>query len=265
MRTLYKASDGIEAQLLVDVLASEGIEARIEGEHLQGAIGELPAAGLVRLTVDEADHARARLVIERWEASAAHSPPELANPRRKLSWGFLGFWAGLVIGIGGSFLYFQAPATSDGVDYNGDGVLDERFAYSAAGLLLKIESDRNFDDKVDSIIRYDRQGLIQSSEADDDFNGTMESRSRYWRGNAQTTEVDTDGDGTTDLRAHLFYGVVESVDTLNPTTGLPLRVEHFHLGKLIRAEIDTNEDGQLDTRETYDWRGRMIGSESIAR
>ena len=68
MRTLYQASNAIEAQLLRDVLAQEGIEAHVLGALLQGAVGELPAGSLVRLVVDEADHAAGRAVVRRWES-----------------------------------------------------------------------------------------------------------------------------------------------------------------------------------------------------
>lgn len=265
MKTLYRPSDGIEAQLLVDLLESEGIDARIEGEYLQGGIGELPAGGLVRLTVDEADHARAREVIEHWEASRAHSTPTLKSPPRKLSSAYLVFLTGLAIGIGGSFLYFQSPTDVSGIDYNDDGLFDERTTYSPAGLALKTETDRNLDGKVDAIFRYDRRGLIKTSEADDDFDGTMETRLKYWRGNVETADADTDGDGRIDLRTRFVHGVVESVEYLDPASGQPRRVEHFHLGKLTRVEIDTNDDGQLDTREHYDSLSRKIDSETISR
>jgi len=69
MRTLYQAGSAIEAHMLVDLLKQQGLSAEIHGEHLQGAIGELPAAGLVRLVVDEPDYAAAREVIERWETA----------------------------------------------------------------------------------------------------------------------------------------------------------------------------------------------------
>jgi len=80
MKTLYEAANAIEAHMLVDLLKQEGLHAHIHGEHLQGAMGELPAAGLVRLVIDEADHARARTLIERWESLQPAEPSE-ARPR----------------------------------------------------------------------------------------------------------------------------------------------------------------------------------------
>ena len=70
MRTAYEASDAIEAHILQGFLAQEGIATRVTGAYLQGAIGELPAQGLVRLLVDDSDYDRARIAIQRWEAAS---------------------------------------------------------------------------------------------------------------------------------------------------------------------------------------------------
>ncbi|HEY9194128.1 MAG TPA: DUF2007 domain-containing protein [Methyloversatilis sp.] len=71
MRTLYEAANGVDARLLHDLLAQEGVPALVCGEFLQGGIGELPAAGLVRLMVDERDYAAGRALIARWESGPA--------------------------------------------------------------------------------------------------------------------------------------------------------------------------------------------------
>ena len=68
MKTIYQAANAIEAHMLRDLLAQEGLSPVIQGEHLQGAVGELPAAGLVRLEVLEPEQAKAREIIARWEA-----------------------------------------------------------------------------------------------------------------------------------------------------------------------------------------------------
>ncbi|MFH1812766.1 MAG: DUF2007 domain-containing protein [Pseudomonadota bacterium] len=69
MKTLYEAASLVEAHLLKDLLAQEGVPAVIHGEFLQGGMGELPAAGLVRLMVDDHHYDAGRAVIERWETS----------------------------------------------------------------------------------------------------------------------------------------------------------------------------------------------------
>lgn len=67
MRTLYNAGNAVEAQILRDVLAQEGVETLVLGAALQGAVGLLPAGEPVRLMVDEADWERGRAIVARWE------------------------------------------------------------------------------------------------------------------------------------------------------------------------------------------------------
>jgi len=69
MKSVFDASNNIEAHLVMHQLQQAGINARIEGEYLQGGIGELAASGNVRVLVDPKDEAEARLVIADWEAA----------------------------------------------------------------------------------------------------------------------------------------------------------------------------------------------------
>lgn len=70
MQTVHHASNAIEAHLLVDLLHQQGIAAFIEGEYLQGAVGELPASGLVRVVTAEADVPQAQALVAQWQAHA---------------------------------------------------------------------------------------------------------------------------------------------------------------------------------------------------
>ena len=69
MISVFEASSGIEAHLVLHQLQQAGINARIEGEYLQGGIGELAAAGNVRVLVDPRQVDEARRVIADWEAN----------------------------------------------------------------------------------------------------------------------------------------------------------------------------------------------------
>ena len=261
MRTLYQAASAIEAHMLLDLLKQQGLSAEIHGEHLQGAIGELPAAGLVRLVIDEADYAAARALIERWEST---QPAEVARPAPRpgaRSWPR--FIAGVLIGIGVTWAFYRSPVTTEGIDHNRDGLLDERWTYTASGTLLKAEVDRNLDGKIDYIAQYDRRGVIESAEADDNFDGVFETRMRFRDGNVELYEVDTDGDGIAERRSHYANGVIATTEIINPTTGLPLRVEYYQLGVLIKADVDTDKDGVLDTRFFYTPLGEVASSEKI--
>ena len=69
MKLAYDASSNIEAHLVMHQLQQAGIDAVIEGEYLQGAVGELPAAGNVRVMVPETDFEAAKQVIADWDAA----------------------------------------------------------------------------------------------------------------------------------------------------------------------------------------------------
>lgn len=68
MKTAYDAQNLIDAQLVCDLLHSAGIPARVSGAGLLGAAGELPAIGVVKVLVSEADVERARAVVAEWDA-----------------------------------------------------------------------------------------------------------------------------------------------------------------------------------------------------
>jgi hypothetical protein len=63
MRVVFVADHWIDAQLARGLLASEGIQCLLLGESLTGAMGELPALGVLRLAVDERDETRARELL----------------------------------------------------------------------------------------------------------------------------------------------------------------------------------------------------------
>ena len=69
MKLLYQAANAVEAHILQGYLQQEGLNVLVLGEYLQGAIGELPAAGLVRLMVEDDQYDTARTAIARWEAA----------------------------------------------------------------------------------------------------------------------------------------------------------------------------------------------------
>jgi len=97
MKVVYEAANGIEAHMIVHMLQQAGIFGRVEGEYLQGAMGELPATGNVRVCVNADAADAARRVIADWEAAqppAEVSPAQQAGPH-KLSY----FLAGLVSGL----------------------------------------------------------------------------------------------------------------------------------------------------------------------
>ena len=63
MQRIYEPQDLMEGELLLAMLASEGIEAYLTGRHLAGAVGELPACGLLGVMVeDDQAHSAQQLI-----------------------------------------------------------------------------------------------------------------------------------------------------------------------------------------------------------
>ena len=260
MKTVYEAANSVEAHMVLDLLQQQGLTGRIDGEYLQGGVGELPAAGLVRVVVDEADYASARVVVDAFEAAqppATATPPAPPRPSRTA-------WAGLGLVVGALLTWgvLRAPAGDSGVDHDQDGELDERWTYSPSGQPLRLDSDRNFDHRIDNITHYEH-GSVASGESDDDFDGRFESRLYYRHGNLERSETDVDGDGFYELTSNYRHGVIDSSATLDPTSGLARRVEHFKLGQLTHAEQDTDRDGKLDTVMRYGPLGELIAREPM--
>ena len=69
MQRIYEPENLLEGQMLVDMLSSEGIEAHLLGQHLVGAMGELPACGLLGMVVADEDAERARRLIAEYNAA----------------------------------------------------------------------------------------------------------------------------------------------------------------------------------------------------
>ncbi len=67
MVRVYEAANSTEAHIVCGLLESRGIQAQVEGEYLQGAMGELPAAGLVAVSVEEDVVEEALKVIEEYD------------------------------------------------------------------------------------------------------------------------------------------------------------------------------------------------------
>jgi len=258
MKTVYEAANALEAHMLVDLLKQEGVVAHIRGEHLQGAVGEVPAVGLVRLDVDESQFAQARHLIDRWNAAQPASGPSVgaavagATPASKGGSRLgIGLLVGVAIGLAAGYVFYRVPVGADGIDHNGDGIVDEQWVQSAAGAPARYEVDRNLDGKVDFIGHYGRQGAMTSAEQDDDFNGTFETATQYANGGPSVTESDTDGDGFRDLRSIYRHGVLASCEYIDPTSGQVRKVEHFTLGVLTRSELDTDRDGRFDVSRSF--------------
>jgi hypothetical protein len=129
--TVYECTLPVEAHMVCDLLSQAGISARVDGEFLAGATGELPLGNNVRVRVAPSREAEAREIIADWERQQPADP--IPQPVTKAS-GFvslLWFAAGLLVGGGGMFAALRTPASFDAVDYAGDGAFERRVEYDA--------------------------------------------------------------------------------------------------------------------------------------
>jgi len=70
MPIVYRAANIIDAQLVLDEIKAAGIQARISGSYLSGAVGELPPDQVVSVWVDVEQHVdRAKAVVKEFEAA----------------------------------------------------------------------------------------------------------------------------------------------------------------------------------------------------
>lgn len=234
--------------MILNLLEQTGVSARIDGEYLQGGVGELQAIGLVRVMIEESDYPEAKQIIQEWDAK---QPVEVDKPQTKKKSTFGSALMGFVFGIGIMIAYYHTPMTNDGIDYNGDGKLDEKWTY-VNYRISKTELDRNFDGNIDFIYSFDRRGLIESSSSDEDFNGTFETDTYYDDGNPVWQKSDTTGDGFKDYKIIFKNGVVDTVTFINPSSKKAIKIQKFSPFTLISAEVDTTDNGVMDTFYEYD-------------
>jgi Putative prokaryotic signal transducing protein len=107
MRSVYEASSGLDAHMIMNLLEQQRITARIEGEYLQGGIGAIQAMGLVRVVVPEADYAEARKIINEWESA---QPAEAGTkPEEHPIGGIQIFVIGVIVGAWITFWILKGP------------------------------------------------------------------------------------------------------------------------------------------------------------
>jgi len=96
MILVYEANDAIEAHMMQDLLERNHIGSRIDGELLQGGIGEIQTMGLVTVLVEEDDFDNAKSIIDEWEYSI--SSQQLGDNESQ-PFPFLVFLMGFVVGV----------------------------------------------------------------------------------------------------------------------------------------------------------------------
>jgi len=102
MLSVFETSTGLDAHMILNLLQQYGISGRIEGEYLQGGVGELQAMGFVRVLVSEDDYANARKIIDEWESiQPADEKQDQQTGASNAGWVFM---AG--VAAGGAIVYW---------------------------------------------------------------------------------------------------------------------------------------------------------------
>jgi hypothetical protein len=237
--------------MICDLLSQAGISARIDGELLTGAGGELPLGNTVRVRVAPERAAEAREVIAEWEKLQPPADSAAPPPHRRRAGMLLTLLLGAVLGGGVIALVLGTPRTSDGIDYNGDGRSDMIFRY-AGSRPVSTDIDRNFDGKVDARWIFDIRGRESRYEEDDDFDGRFEWQSDVEEGNIVRSVLDADGDGRPEQVRYYLHGVITQADFLFASGGRVVKRQHFKAGLLEFAEFDDDGDGKFERRVSYD-------------
>jgi hypothetical protein len=69
---VFDALNSLEAHLVKIRLIGEGIDAKVGGDYLQGAMGELPALGFLKVWVEDPDAARAKAILARMNEASGN-------------------------------------------------------------------------------------------------------------------------------------------------------------------------------------------------
>ena len=262
MKSVFEASTGLEAYMMKNLLATYDVESEVFGEHLQGGVGDLQAIGIVRVMVELIDYDRAKEIVREWESSEV-KPIKKDKPATKSS-RFLCLFFGCVIGASIVFMALNSPVTSDGIDYDGDGTLEEKWIYNGS-ILKRTEVDRNDDGEPDEIYYYDLHGLLKSAKFDPDLDGVFEGTTSYKDGKALRSLYDLDKDGFSEYRESYSLGLFISASYYSPETKNIKKIQYYENGLLlIMAEVDTDGDGHLDTQYNYDRFEEIKSTKTIA-
>jgi hypothetical protein len=79
LQIAYRARDITEAHIVAGLLEANGIEAHVGGHYLQGALGEIGAAGFTNVHVDDEDLYRARQLVSEYEETSGGSASRAAS------------------------------------------------------------------------------------------------------------------------------------------------------------------------------------------
>lgn len=80
--------------MVADLLEQANIYARVDGDFLQGGVGELQAFGIIKVLVNDDDFQQARQLIKEWEANQPSN-----DFKEKPEWTYLHVLGGFLLGV----------------------------------------------------------------------------------------------------------------------------------------------------------------------
>lgn len=247
MIKIYESSTALESHMIKNLLENKGISSQIEGEYLQGGVGELQAMGIVRLLVDDADYARARAIVDQWEAAQPEPVTHSTKPRFGLTHGLI---IGTIVATGACYWTFNSPVTVNGADFDDDDFLDEKYIYKD-DRLNEVRIDRNADRIYDDIYYYNIRGVLYASEADNNFDGIFEAKTKYSQGKTTAYESDRNQNGVVDYRENYQNNALVIAEFLDEASGKIRKRQHYTHDNLTSADLDTNIDGEFEIHYEY--------------
>lgn len=170
--SVYECTLPVEAHMICDLLSQAGIAARVDGEFLAGAGGELPLGNSIKVRVDPASVAEAREVIADWERQQPVEPASAVAPATRVRSPFW-FFAGVMAGVALAFVGLGPNSQVDslGLDANGDGRADVVYHFGSAGPGREPA--------------HRAAGPLTLAEFDDDGDGSFDRRVEYAAGGAR--------------------------------------------------------------------------------
>lgn len=248
--SVYECTLAVEAHMICDLLARAGISARVDGEFLAGAGGELPLGSTIKVRVDPSRAAEARQVIAEWEKE--QPPPERTPPPPRSLWRSpLWFFAGVVVGGGLMVHGLRTPHTAQEAHLDDDGIVDEIYYYNGQ-VLDAVEYDRNADRMIDARWTHDIHGVAKTYESDDDFDGKFEWTSEAERGEIVRSVLDANGDGRPEQVHHFKHGVLRTVEIYDARGERVLVRQQYGKSRLLTSDYDKDGDGVFERRVEHD-------------
>jgi hypothetical protein len=257
IESVYECTLGVEAHMICDLLARAGISSRVDGEFLAGAGGELPLGSTIKVRVDPSRAVEARVVIDEWEKLQPPPGDTAALARRPIWSSPLWFFFGVVVGGVLLLIALRSPYSTQSVDLDGDGRVDETYFYSGQ-TLDAIKYDRNADGKIDALWVHDLKGVPKRYESDDDFDGTFEWRGDVERGWVARNVMDANRDGRPERIQNSHHGVLRMIEVYDAEGTRVVVREHYDNARLEAREVDQDGDGVFERRVDYDNYGEPV-------